>query len=57
MKSYNVPVHSETGQLGRHPKKQWVKPSVEIIPLEIAESGNNPVRPDGGGSHFTRNRS
>jgi len=57
MKSYNVPVHSETGQLGGRPKKQWVKPSLEVVPLENAEAGNNPVRPDGGGSHFLRNRS
>jgi hypothetical protein len=57
MKSYNVPVHHETDLHGRLTKKQWVKPSVEIIALESAENGNNPVRPDGGGGHFTRNRS
>jgi hypothetical protein len=57
MKSYNVPVHSETDQLGGQVRKQWAKPSVEIIALESAENGNNPVRPDGGGAHFSKNRS
>jgi hypothetical protein len=57
MKSYNVPVHNETDRRGGGLKKQWVKPSVEIIALESAENGNNPVRPDGGGSHFSRTRS
>jgi hypothetical protein len=57
MKSHNVPVHNETDRSGGRPKKQWVKPSVEIIALESAENGNNPIRPDGGGSQYSRTRS
>lgn len=57
MKSHNVPDHNETDRRGGEIKKQWVKPSVEIIALESAKNGNNPVRPDGGGGHYTRTRS
>lgn len=58
MKSYNIPqVLDEANQFLAPPRKQWVKPSVEIIALESAENGNNPSRTDGGGAQSIRRRS
>ncbi len=58
MKSYNIPqVLDEANQFMAPPRKQWVKPSVEVIALESAENGNNPSQADGGGAHAIKPRS
>jgi hypothetical protein len=53
MNSHNVRVHNEMAE----PKRPWVKPLVEVLALESAEAGFNPVRGDAGGAHSTRVRS
>jgi len=57
MKSYNFPrVLDEANRFLAPPRKQWVKPSIEIIALESAESGVGNSR-DGHGGHFIPHRS
>jgi hypothetical protein len=57
MTSHSVQVHGHSDRHMAPVKKLWTKPSVEIIALEDAEAGRNPVTHDGAGGHATRPRS
>jgi hypothetical protein len=52
MKSYDVQNHGVSDQVAGQAKKPWVTPSLQIIPLESAESGYRKSTIDGGGGHY-----
>ena len=56
MNSYNVLVHSDTGQQQAREKKPWTKPVLEVVGLESAEASTGGTHTDGNG-HFSRQRS
>ena len=58
MKSYNIPqVLNAMNKSVAMPRKQWVKPSVEIIALESAEIGSHINSVDGHGGNYIHPRS
>jgi hypothetical protein len=57
MNSYDVQDHGATGQVNGQAKRPWVTPSLQIIALKSAESGNTHLSPDSHGGKFNRPKS